>query len=218
MPDLSTNNLIPILPVNTITPQTPSTVIPIGVLGTSEITVPNTCGSSENSLRIGNSTPCTTTIVPSLDLSDTNFYQNFIDDGVVTVYIIESDYFWDQHVLQMPIMSTEVTACSFANLANQTLKRVCYWSAEKANSAPAMPDPDLNGDNSTLLEKRFTPMSIDLAADGVTKIYTLKGMYVYGINDPDEETMYYGIPPYIDDDYSTTSFGNYQHGIIDSLA
>lgn len=210
-------NLIPILgPVSF--PQPPTSASGTGVLASGGQTLPPPCGSSQNSLVVDTNTVCNTTVVPTLSLSDTDFYQGFIDDGVVTVYIIESDYFWDEHVLQMPVMSTDVTTASFANLANETLKRVCYWSAEKVNNPPAMPDPDLNGENSILMEKKFTPMSVDLAADGTTKIYTLKGMYVYGIIDSTAETMYFGIPPYIDDNFSSTELGTYQHGIIDSLS
>ena len=217
--------LIGILPVGPTSPPTaqPAAQQPIGVSGTGVLssggqTLPPPCGSNVNSLIMGTNTVCNTTIVPALSFNDTDFYEGAISDGIITVYITETDYFWDEHVLQMPVMSTEVATASFANLANETLKRVCYWKAEKANVPPMMPDPDLNGDNSVLLEKKFTPMSIDLAADGVTKIFTLKGMYVYGIKDPTQENMYYGIPPYIDDNYSATAFGTYQHGIIDSLS
>ena len=92
----------------------------------------------------------------------------------------------------MPVIST-TTTFSFANVANETLKRVCYWTAEKVNVPPMMPNPDLNSDNSVLLEKKFTPTSVDLASDGLSQIFTIKGMYVYGIKDPTQETMYFHI-------------------------
>lgn len=215
MPTLN-NNLIGVLPVP-LTAQPPTSVTGLGVQGNAPTTLTTTCGSYQNAMTTGTQVPCTTTIVPSLSFNDTDFNQDAISDGIMTVYIIETDYFWDEHVLQMPVMSTDVTTASFANLANETLKRVCYWATEKANVPPPMPDPDLNGGNSVLLEKKFTPMSIELGADGVTRVYTLKGMYVYGIKDPTQEIMYFGVPAYIDEDYNETSLGDYQHGIIDSL-
>lgn len=156
-----------------------------------------------------------TTVVKTLDLTDTTFNQTAFSGGLITTYILDTTYAWDEHTLQMPVACASVRPASFAVVGNETLKRIVNWSAEKVSSPPTMPDPDLNNPNSVLLTKTFKPVSLTIAPDSVTFIYTITGTYVYGIIDAKAETMFFGVAPYVDEDYGQTYLGPYQHGLID---
>ena len=174
-------------------------------------------GSQSDGMSMWGQGVFTTTLVPSLDdqLTETNFNQSAFSGGLITTYTLDTEYQYDEHVLQMPVACTTTQACTFANVGNETLMRVVNWSAEKIDEPPMMPDPDTNNTNETLLSKSFSPMNVELAPGGVQFIYTIRGTYTYGITNSSTAQMYFGVVPYLNQSYDESYLGNFQHGLID---
>jgi hypothetical protein len=120
-----------------------------------------------------------------------------------TTYSIESFYDEDFHTLQMPVANTSIVDASFAVVAQPTMKKRVAWSAQKFGDWPDMPAMS-SSPNEIILRTIILGRNIELMADQVTVVYTVKGEYIYGFINPNVP-LYMGTLPYIGVDCADTA-------------
>lgn len=175
-------------------------------------TTVNPCGGTENLPGAIGESDCEVTPEPLPD------FQSIIKDqdtGMYTSFSSEPTYDTDYHTLQLPVASDVVSNASFAIVANSTMKRRVTWVVEKVGDWPLMPTAPTGNSNEILLRQMIVGKNIELIGDQQTKVYTLRGEYIYGMVNPQSETMYMGVPPYVNDTVSDTAVpsSNFVSGI-----
>jgi hypothetical protein len=80
--------------------------------------------------------------------------------------------------------------------------------AQRFDHPPMTPDPYASDCNSTLLSTTITAKDVSLAPDGISKLYTMAGTYVYSIDNPLNVqspgiiALYGTFPPYMNENYT----------------
>lgn len=125
-------------------------------------------------------------------------------DEIYTDYEIRSFYEKDRHIYMMPVTSPEETQAldgtvAFVQLAMPTLLWVADWTAARTQTQPEIPDPRLilavglghkglltftSDKNWVLLDDHYEAANWTLMSDGVTPLWRLSGIYVYGHRKP----------------------------------
>lgn len=155
---------------------------------------------------------------PKLPNIDPLYRSSDIDDGIYNDYYLETFYETNEHVLQMPVASSNLTTASFAYVANPTTIKRVVWKAEKIGGQPTMPTPETNNPNNILLTKTIRALAPYPTANGSTLVWRLAGEYIYGVVDPTFETINAGVMPFMDLSTLRTVIEekHFLHGLIDS--
>ena len=151
----------------------------------------------------------TATIDPAA-FSDTsaryvNFDQSSISMQVFTAYEMTSRLEKDGHIYMGGMTSPGGLlgqTAAFVQLAVPTLLKIVEWDASKLGNQPEIPDPRLANEdaNWVLLDEWPINHGLKLAADGVTVLYEMSGVYVYGHRNPAALTIQnagYPAPPWL---------------------
>jgi hypothetical protein len=130
------------------------------------------------------------------------------DDNLAiwTDYQIMNKYEVNYHRWMLGITSPEGFdggTAAFVQTAAPKLFWMSRWTACRISTAPTIPDPDAITDkNWILLATHYEPFSIRLMNDGITPIYRISGVFVYGYKNFNTKNvlnyMSYGRPAWID--------------------
>lgn len=150
-------------------------------------------------------------------LTEDNGANVFLDYRVMNRY--EKDF----HRYMLGITSPQGfqgNRAAFVQLASPTLLWIADWTVSKSNSVPTIPDPTPPTSNWIQLDEQMEPANMSLAADGVTPIYRISGVYVYGCLNP-SFNLYQDItfpkPPWMGgNDLRSVGAFNLQQGIINN--
>lgn len=119
------------------------------------------------------------------------------DVAVWTDYQIRNRYEKDHHKYMIGLTSpnglrlhgnSRGQCVGFVQLAYPTLLWVCEWTACRYVTQPVIPDPYVFSDW-ILLDEYYEPFSLGLSPDGVTPLYRISGVYVFGHVCPDDVTV-----------------------------
>lgn len=94
-------------------------------------------------------------------------------------YKVVNDYRENPNIYMLPIASPGQGA-AFVQLAQPTLLWIADWTASRTTQKPIIPDPTPADPSWILLHKRLSPFILGLASDGVTPLYRISGVYIYG--------------------------------------
>ncbi len=143
-------------------------------------------------------------------------------DGIFTNYEVTSHYERDRHRYMLGITSPGGFAgdsVAFVQLAAPTLLWVVEWTASKLLAQPEVPAPTSVDARWVILDEHVDLPKITVAPDGVTPLYTISGVYVYGCRNPSPVIFTDTIfprPPWLQDAFQRTiSPGKVVGGIID---
>lgn len=77
-------------------------------------------------------------------------------------------------------------------------QKVVEWTAVRVGAPPDLPDPTPTSSNEELAEYDILPQATTLEPDGQTRRYTVAGLYVYHVSEPDwlEQGIPFPTPPY----------------------
>lgn len=84
--------------------------------------------------------------------------------------------------------------------ANPTLLWICEWMACRTLEKPLIPSKTPCSDDWQLLDDHYEPAMQKVAADGVTPVWMIRGVYVYAHKNPTEEPetyMSFPKPPWL---------------------
>lgn len=131
------------------------------------------------------------------------------DIAIWTDYEIENRYEYDYHRYMMGISSPnqfQGGKAAFVQLASPTLLWISDWTACRFYQQPTIPDPNepegQPNSDWVLLDIIPETFSVDLQADGVTPLYRISGIYVYGHKNPSTNVFNYiafGRPAWLED-------------------
>ena len=125
-------------------------------------------------------------------------------DEIYTDYEVRSFYEKDRHIYMMPVTSPEETQAldgtvAFVQLAMPTLLWITDWTAARTQTQPDIPDPRLilaiglghkgllvatPDKNWVLLDDHYEAANFTMLTDGVTPLWRMSGIYVYGHRKP----------------------------------
>lgn len=167
-------------------------------------------------------------ILISDDINPTDLnaqYQNIGGDRTIfTDYQINNRYEGNKHIYMMPLTSPTPIggspgdpdgqgslAASFVQLALPTLLWIVEWTASRFDAVPEIPNPTIPGNTQLSAQKwvfmheQIDTADIQLAPDGVTPLYRISGVYVYGNTNPNNQTIRevrFGRPPWMLDNFN----------------
>ena len=139
------------------------------------------------------------------------------DNGssVFTDYMVKNHYERDLHRYMLPVTDPDQTyqpgvgtstrsrdAAAFVQLARPTLLLVVEWTAMKINAEPQIPDPAAMAPDWVLLDVMPATTMIAVMADGVTPMYRMEGVYVYGHKRPNADVfknVTFPLAPWLED-------------------
>lgn len=146
----------------------------------------------------------------NLQATDENAKYETSSDLPYTDYIIKNEYEYDKHIYTAGVTAPEGfsgNSTSFFQLATPTLIWICRWTACKFGVAPDYPDPTPNSNTWVLLDQIPGTSELALSDDGVTALYRLSGIYVYGNTNPNANPfnqMSFPRPPWMKDEFTRT--------------
>ncbi len=136
-------------------------------------------------------------------------------------YKVRNRYEDDRHIYMMGITSPNEFAgatAAFVQLANPTLLWISEWTLASFNRKPAIPNSDTMDNNWVLLDRHMDPYILTVGTDGVTPLYSISGMYVYGCRKPDPDAyknMIFPRPVWLQDVFERKiTITDFEQGII----
>ena len=122
-------------------------------------------------------------------------YSNANRNYPFTDYTATVDYCTDNHIIQLPVMynvetsppGTTAASSVFCQTASPTSKKIIHWRASRLGSWPKAPRPDsvdtyggaLPSDR--MLNYTFGVGEVELSNDGITRHYSISGVYEIGM-------------------------------------
>lgn len=125
--------------------------------------------------------------------------------GVWTDYKTSCSYQNDRQTWMLPVASPSGftgSSVGFCKLASPTLTLLVNWTACKFGTQPKVPDNTLDNANWVFLSSVVNPAMVTVGPDGVTPLYRVTGMYVYGLKNPSSGILTdvsFPKPPWLDD-------------------
>ncbi len=119
--------------------------------------------------------------------TDAKFIANGPGDDVPTRFLIKNRYEKDRHIYMMGITSPngfDGAKAAFVQLASPTLLMVTDWTVARFNKKPRIPDSALVDPNWVLLDEMPETDAVTVGPDGITPLYSISGVYVYGCRNP----------------------------------
>lgn len=166
----------------------------------------------------------TVVTIGQVELDDNDAKYIEITDGIYTDYFIENSYEKDRHIYMDGITSPggfQGASVAFFQLAAPTLLWICKWTAAKFAVSPLAPDSTSKDPNWVLLDDSLVTASFAMASDGVTPLYRLSGVYVYGHKNPSAQisnNVVYPRPPWLEDVFDrTVPLNSFQQGLSNSV-
>ena len=135
--------------------------------------------------------------------SSAKFFTNYA--GVITDYEVRSKYYKDGHVYALGCASPagfRGVTTAFVQLSSSVLLWIADWTVQSNGAEPIIPSPFLvsqkfgfrtigaRGDPIwILMDEHYEAAQIELDGDGITPIYRLSGIYVFGCLNPSSVTV-----------------------------
>jgi hypothetical protein len=144
--------------------------------------------------------------------------------GVFANYFFENHYEQDLHTY----MASQTTSTPFngslvgmVRIGGPTLLWVCEWTACQLGALPTAPSPVPESSGWVLLDIQPTLAGKSIAEDGVSPLYRISGVYVYGHKNPNADVFkdaVFPVYPWVADtsDRVMTS-ANIKKGLIDGV-
>jgi hypothetical protein len=116
-------------------------------------------------------------------------------------YEIENEYTEDAGVRQLPGTGSGASAAhsAFVTVHGGMMQLVCTFACKRQGKPPILPQKEPADSNYVYLGSSLTPAGLEIGADGVSPVYTVSGVYRYGVVDPDTVTYYAPFPPFLAD-------------------
>ena len=127
--------------------------------------------------------------------------------GIWNDYLVDNRYEKDLHRYMMGMTSPngfKNASVAFVQLAAPTLLWVADWTASRFGKRPIIPKSDPPTTDWVLLDEQVEPATITALPDGVSAVYTISGIYVYGHKNPNAsiiEDVCFPLPPYLEDSF-----------------
>lgn len=121
--------------------------------------------------------------------------------------LITSRYERDPHMWMAGITSPsgfQGASVAFFRMASPTLLWIADWTVMRANKQPDIPNSSLTDTNWVLLFDSVEPARIAVANDGVTPLYRISGVYIYGHKKPGGTAAgnaVFPLPPFLSDTF-----------------
>lgn len=114
-------------------------------------------------------------------------------DGITTHFETKTFYITDNGTIQIPLASDDRSESKIVKTSAKFTKKIVMWEAEKIGGIPDIPSPSENS-NEFLDETVIGTVTPMFMPDGITKVYTLTGKYVYNLKKPVDENRDIEIP------------------------
>lgn len=168
--------------------------------------------------------PNVTIVVGEIAFTDENaLFQSTDDSAQYTDYYIANKYEGDLHRYMMGVTSpggfrgASVAVCQ---LANSTLLWISEWTACRFKTKPEIPNPESLDSNWVLLDIMPETVQEVVGPDGVTPLWRISGIYVYGNTNPAANiftNVVFPRPPWLKDNYPRVfPLSQLQQGLIDT--
>lgn len=139
----------------------------------------------------------------------------YLDDGenksILDDWVILNRYEKDLHRYMLGITSPggfNGESVAFVQIAAPTLLWIAEWTMSRYGSqCPPYPSPALNNPDWVLLDEHYEEPDISASADGITGLYRISGVYVFGKRTPNADTnkdMSFPRPPNLEDVFDRT--------------
>src|SRR5258708_321376 len=125
----------------------------------------------------------TKVIVGSVSFDDQKALFHNDGNGVWTDYEIFNRYEGDKHIYMLGLTSPtpfQGKSVAFVQIAAPTLLWICEWTSCRVTKIPFVPNPVVSDPNWVLLDIYYETAGLAYASDGVSPLYRLSGVYVYG--------------------------------------
>lgn len=110
--------------------------------------------------------------------------------GIDTTFHLAVSYLDSSGDLQIPLATSDGTECRIVKTSQRIQKKVVDWVAERIGGIPEIPDPNTGDTNEVLEESITTPVSVNYLPDGVSKIFSISGKYIYIIKKPTNKVQF----------------------------
>lgn len=122
----------------------------------------------------------------------------FTDDspGVYDHYVVTLHANYDGGNAVCPSTKAGEKAAE-VQVCNETLSLTVEWSAKRVGGLPIIPTYKPTNPNIVGVGRTVSPQGVDLAADGVSFVYSISGQYRYEVLDLDEYDPGTPIPPHL---------------------
>lgn len=167
----------------------------------------------------------TTVTIGSVDFTDyrSKFKRDPNEDGTIwTDCMIGNRYEQDKHIYQMGLTSSDGfngQSCAFVQLSAPTVLWICEWTVCRFGAKPKIPPSEPSDPNWVLLDTMDVTAPLAIMANGVTPMYRISGVYVYGCKNPGSDIkalMSFPRVPWIEDAFDrTVSDDMLMTGLID---
>lgn len=145
--------------------------------------------------------------------------------GVFADYLFQNHYENDKHTY-MGSQTSETpfqgSLVSFVRIGTPTLLWICEWTACQVGAKPTAPDPVPESTGWVLLDVHPTLAGKSLAADGVSPLYRISGVYVYGHKNPNADVFkdaVFPLYPWVDQPGGRQmEGGDFKRGMIDTAS
>ena len=117
--------------------------------------------------------------------------------GFYEHYTLTSTYRHDSGAVALP-STRPGEPKAVVRLHNPSMDLVVEFSAARVGGPPAVPDPTEAGPDVVYRRGSVSAGHIELAADGVTPVYTVSGLYEFEVLDPCAVSITAPVPPYLD--------------------
>lgn len=112
--------------------------------------------------------------------------------GVFIEYFFENSYENDRHTY-MASQTSETpfnnSLVGFVRIGAPTTLWICEWTACQLGAKPLAPDPVPQSTGWVLLDIQPRLAGVSIATDGVSKLYRISGVYVYGQKNPNADVF-----------------------------
>lgn len=141
----------------------------------------------------------------NLGIGQTSLYEPDLQEGATiwTDYTIFSRFEKKHHKYNLGLTSPggyKGRTTATCQTANPVLLWICEWMACRSKEKPIVPSKDPCSDDWELLDDHYEPAMMKAAADGVTPVWMIRGVYVYAHKNPTAEPetyMNFPRPPWL---------------------
>lgn len=142
--------------------------------------------------------------------------------GVFVDYFFENHYENDKHTYMASQTSAtpfNESLVGFVRIGGPTLLWVCEWTACQVGAQPIAPSPVPESTGWVLLDIQPTLAGKSIAEDGISPLYRISGIYVYGNRNPNADVFkdaVFPVYPWVSNkDGLTMDASNIKQGLID---
>ncbi|HYE79570.1 MAG TPA: hypothetical protein VEI97_16405, partial [bacterium] len=144
--------------------------------------------------------PAVVRLVTSLPPTATFQISTYANDphaGIYTEYEVTLTYHDDRGGRYVGQATKEGEPGKVFQRTNPQVTLVAEWTARKYGGPPKVPDPDTTDGNAICVDVGAVLESINVAADGITPVFTASGTYKYEFLDAKKVSLVTPVPPWM---------------------